>query len=70
MCFVIDLMLLVIDIPESPWQHSAHQNSQSESSSEFEDDENQLLHDQLVSPDLIDGLDGEDRRQVAREKRM
>ena len=36
----------------------------------FEDDNNQLLHEQLVSPDIMEGIDGEDRRQVAREKRM
>ena len=55
---------------DSPWLHSAHQNSQSESSSEFDDDETQVLHhEHLVSPDIVDGLDGEDRRQVAHEKR-
>ena len=55
---------------DSPWLRSAHQNSQSESSSEFDDDETQLLHEHLVSPDIGEGLDGEDRRQVAHEKRM
>ena len=55
---------------DSPWLRSSRHTSQSESSSEFEDDDNQLLHEHLVSPDIVDGLDGEDRRQVAREKRM
>jgi len=55
---------------DSPWLRLEHQNSQSDSSSEFEDDNNQLLHEQLVSPDIMEGIDGEDRRQVAREKRM
>ena len=54
---------------DSPWLRSAHQNSQSESSSEFDDDENQQLHEHLVSPDIMEGVDGEDRHQVAHEKR-
>ena len=54
----------------SPWQRSAHQNSQSESSSdEFDGDETQLFHEQLTSPDFTEGVDGEDNREVAREKR-
>ena len=68
----LDIPTDFVEALDSPWLRSSHQNSQSETSSEFEDDDNQLLHEHLVSPDIMEGVDGdhEDIRQVAREKRM
>ena len=65
----LDVPTDYVEALDSPWFRSSHQNSTSESSSEFEEDENKLLHEQLISPD-VEGVDGEDRHQVAHEKRM
>ena len=65
----LDIPTDFVEALDSPWLRSAHQNSQSESSSEFEADENQLFHEHLVSPDIMDEIDGEDHHQAAHEKR-
>ena len=63
-----DVPLDCLEPIDSPWLRPSHQHSPSESSTELEEEEEQF-HDLLVSPDLMEGMDTDDRHQVAHEKR-